>query len=256
MEAFLGNNVKFEDTDAVINFIMNIKSEDYDKNILSYIDTPVSKDELLEYLLKQGKVELDRDIIKSYITNLDTEMTNRIYYKNNILEFIKNSSPVTNLFRKITQYNYTEKPDKEIEGDVEEVKDILLEFCFYNCLYDDRYKRAIKDFRDVVITIDTDSNFINVNPHIEIITKTLNLDKENESQQMTIMNTLIYIVTATLKETFWTLTTNMGLVDRAKPIINMKQEFLYKRILLTQNKKSLKKSCKNNNKILLRVYSD
>ena len=31
MEAFLGNNVKFEDTDAVINFIMNIKSEDYDK---------------------------------------------------------------------------------------------------------------------------------------------------------------------------------------------------------------------------------
>ena len=33
------------------------------KNILSYIDTPVSKDELLEYLLKQGKVELDRDII-------------------------------------------------------------------------------------------------------------------------------------------------------------------------------------------------
>ena len=83
-------------------------------------------------------------------------MTNRIYYKNNILEFIKNSSPVTNLFRKITQYNYAEKPDKEIEGDVEEVKDILLEFCFYNCLYDDRYKRAVKDFRDVVITIDTD----------------------------------------------------------------------------------------------------
>ena len=57
-----------------------------------------------------------------------------------------------------------------------------------------------------------------------MITKTLNLDKENENQQMTIMNTLIYIVTATLKETFWTLTTNMGLVDRAKPIINMKQE--------------------------------
>ena len=52
-----------------------------------------------------------------------------------------------------------------------------------------------------------------------MITKTLNLDKENENQQMTIMNTLIYIVTATLKETFWTLTTNMG-VSRQSETFN------------------------------------
>lgn len=38
--------------------------------------------------------------------------------------------------------------------------------------------------------------------------------------------------------TLLTLTTNMGLVERAKPIINVKQEFLYKKLLLTKNKKN------------------
>ena len=38
------------------------------------------------------------------------------------------------------------------------------------------------------------------------------------------MNIFVDIVTETLKRTFWTLTTNFGLVDRAKPLINMKSE--------------------------------
>jgi len=56
---------------------------------------------------------------------------------------------------------------------------------------------------------------------------------------MTLTNIYINICTEVLKRIFWTLTTNMGLIDEAKPIINMKQEFLYKRILLTNNKKNL-----------------
>ena len=51
-----------------------------------------------------------------------------------------------------------------------------------------------------------------------------NLDKTNKDEQGTIINIIIDITTEALKRTFWTLTTNMGLVERAKPIINMKQE--------------------------------
>jgi len=66
----------------------------------------------------------------------------------------------------------------------------------------------------------------------------LNLNPDDEIQQTTIINIIINITTAVLKQLFWTLTTNMGLVERAKPIISMKQEFLYKRIMLTENKKN------------------
>lgn len=52
----------------------------------------------------------------------------------------------------------------------------------------------------------------------------LNLDPGNEIEQGSIVNILINITTAALGKIFWTLTTNLGLVERAKPIINMKQE--------------------------------
>ena len=38
------------------------------------------------------------------------------------------------------------------------------------------------------------------------------------------MNIYVNIVTEALKRTFWTQTTNMGVIERAKPIINMKSE--------------------------------
>ena len=67
------------------------------------------------------------------------------------------------------------------------------------------------------------------------------------------MNIFVDTVTESLKKTFWTLTTNMGLIDEAKPLINMKSEFNYQRILLTRNKKSLKKSHNFNNNLLYKI---
>ena len=32
----------------------------------------------------------------------------------------------------------------------------IIDFCFYDYLYEDRYKRAMKDMRKSIITIDTD----------------------------------------------------------------------------------------------------
>lgn len=52
----------------------------------------------------------------------------------------------------------------------------------------------------------------------------LKLDKNNEEQQMTVMNIFVNIITDMLTDIFWKLTTNMGVVDEAKPLINMKSE--------------------------------
>ena len=225
MENFLTNNVRFEDTDDAITFIINIKDEEKHFSILDYVDEAVSKEELLKYIashVKDGHT-INEDIIKSYINGLDVETRTRVYYKNQIKELIRNSWFLAK-FNKILEYEFVDKPAEEVQAEFDELKEKILEFVYYDYLYEDRYKRAVKDTRKAVITIDTDSVFNNVNPHIELITGLLGKDKSNEIEQGSLVNILINITTAALGRIFWTLTTNLGLVERAKPIINMKQE--------------------------------
>lgn len=239
LESFLSNNVVFEDIDDIITFISNVKDEDYKFDIINYIDTPISRSELRNYLRSHCRQDIDinETLLDTIISDLTPEMSSRIYYKNQIPELIRNSWFLEKL-RKLSRYTYGDKPDPDMIPDLEDFKEKVLEFTFYDRMYEDRYKRAVKDYRKSIITIDTDSNFINLNPHIQQVTTLLDLDKTNETQQMTIMNIYVNIVTEALKRTFWTQTTNMGVIERAKPIINMKSEFVYRRILLTRNKKS------------------
>jgi len=241
MEAFLANNVPFEDTDDILTFIYNIKNEDQSESILSYVDAPVSKNELKAYLLEHSRdhgAKVDQGILDEVLAALDMEMLTRCYYKNNILAFLLKNSWCTSRLKEMLKYTYAESPDEAMKPILDTLRDKVMSFVFYDNLYEDRYKRAMKDMRGAIITIDTDSVFSNVNPHMMSINAALGLDKSNEEQQTTLMNILINIVTEALRRTMWTLTTNMGLIDEAKPTINLKQEFAYKRILLTQNKKN------------------
>lgn len=240
MENFLSNNVLFEDTDDVITFITNIKEEEKKYFILDYIDEPITEDELYNYLITHVKPNktVDMRIIRSYVEGLDAEMLSRVFYKNQIKVLLQNNSWFRDNFKEILEYEFIDKPADEVAEKFESLKEKILDFVYYDYLYEDRYKRAVKDKRRSVITIDTDSVFNNVNPHVELITELLGLDPNNEAEQSSIVNILINITTAALGKIFWTLTTNMGLVERAKPLINMKQEFLYQRLLLTKNKKN------------------
>lgn len=239
MESFLSNNVPFNDTDDVITFLLNVKSEKHDIEIMNYVDAPITKAELLEYLInhKKPEAELDVDLISDIISKFDNDLLTRIYYKNQIIPLIHNAWFVEKL-KNMSQYVYAEEPSEEMKEDLNDFREKVIDFCHYDYLYEDRYKRAMKDKRKCIITIDTDSNFINLDFYLKSVSQMLDLDKSNETQQMTIMNIFINVTTEVLKKTFWTLTTNMGLIDRCKPIINMKSEFIYQRILLTRNKKS------------------
>lgn len=239
MESFLSNNVLFEDTDDVLTFISNVRSEDHALDTAAYINIYVSNDMLLNYLISRTKEdgEVDYNIVGNIVKGLTENECIRIYYKNNLIELLKNRW-FEEALREMTKYEYAEKPAEEIKGILAEFKNAILEFAFYDRLYEDRYKRATKDKRKSIIVVDTDSNFINLNNYIEFVTEMLQLNSSNEKQQLTIMNIFIDVVTETLKRTFWTITTNMGLIEKAKPIINMKNEFVYKKIMTTRNKKN------------------
>jgi len=237
MENFLEDNVDFKDTDDMVEFVNNILREKHEYNIVKYIDRPISSTELKEYFIGKCLGSMDTDILDKIVDNMNEEQIALCFYKNKITDLIANTW-FEDKMKHLVEFEYKETPDPAMVDELNEFKKIVIDFCFYDNIFEDRYKRSMKDIRKSIITIDTDSNFINLNRYIKLESKRLSLDTSNEVQQMTLMNIFVSITTDVLKQIFWTLTTSMGLIDRCKPIIEMKSEITYKRILLTRNKKS------------------
>ena len=241
IENFLADNVKLNDADDLIRFITDTLSEKVDDQIMKYLDEPVTNSELLEYLKSKVSSEIPEAVakkIESMVSRLTVEESNRLYYKNKTIEFMRDSSYLRRELSEILRYEYTEKPAAEVKDRLAAFNKAIMTFCFSDMVFEDRFKRALKDDRKNVVVSDTDSAFINLDNYISGITKVLSLDPKDSAQQMSITNVLISIVTGGLEKIFWKVTGNMGLLDQYKPIISMKNEFLFKKLLLTRNKKS------------------
>ena len=98
-EQFLANNVKFNSLDEVVVFIKHIQSERSnrkydDREILSRW---ISREELFAKLVLDCGYnwipnEEELDIIWKLTGDIDQEDRNRIYYKNNLYDFLENIS--------------------------------------------------------------------------------------------------------------------------------------------------------------------
>jgi hypothetical protein len=241
LENFLGDNVKFNDADDIISYINFVTSEKIEDQIMKYIDEPVGMEDVFNYFMKKTESTISdrmKSKIKKLLSGLSIEDLNRLFYKNKIMSLLKNSTYLRKKLNDILKYEYKEQPAEEIKEELKSFKTIIINFCFENAIYEDRFKHVIKDDRKNVVVSDTDSAFVNLNNYLEDTTDLLNLDSKNSTQQMSLMNVFISIITEALEDTFWKLTGNMGLTDDFKPIISMKNEFLFKKLLLTRNKKS------------------
>jgi len=247
LENFLADNATFNDVNDFIDFITYILDEPKNDNILKYIDIPKTQDELYNYLItkSQNLSDLDKSILYKMVSKLSVEDINRVYYKNKILKLIDDSSFLKNQLTQLLKYEFKEEPEEAMRPMLDSFLNIIKEFCFSDTLFDDRFKQAMTNPRKNIIASDTDSVFINFNNYIIDICKKFNLDETNSSQQMTLVNIFIRLTTIILEKLFARLTENMGLMEKYKPLISMKSEFLYKRILMTRNKKSRQHcSCK------------
>ena len=61
----------------------------------------------------------------------------------------------------LTSFKFTEKPEDDMIEPLNEFKRVIIEF--YYLIFDDRFKRVVKDARKNIIASDTDSVFINFN---------------------------------------------------------------------------------------------
>ena len=172
-ESFLANNVNFGSLDQVLLFISNVKKERKDRkyDYRQFVDQDITYNDCFAKLIlscgwRWVPSEQEMEIIYHVVNNLGYEDMVRVYYKNNLYEFMSNTSMKQRLISLMktldTPYlNPLECPE-EIRVDIEEFADILKEFVYYGYMYIDRIDRTMNMIKDVTMVSDTDSTIISL----------------------------------------------------------------------------------------------
>ena len=172
-ESFLANNVKFGSLDEVLVFINHIcedrPNRKYDDNLM--LDRPVRINDCFAKIIDSCGYrwypdEEEMDIIWRVINNLSQEDLNRVYYKNNLYEFLSNSSmkkAIKIMMKKLENpfFNSLKVP-KEIEAELVEFANILKEYVYYNKMWIDRIDRCDNMIKSTIMVSDTDSCIVSL----------------------------------------------------------------------------------------------
>ena len=184
-EMFLANTVKFGSLDQVLEFINHICKEKpnrrfNDNKILNHIP---SKEECFAKLIiscgyRWIPNEEEMDIIWKVVNNLTQEDITRIYYKNNLYEFISNDfvlNVIKDILRTLKRPFYTSaKVPVEIADILNYLVDLMKEYVYYRYIFIDRIDRCDNMIKSVTMVSDTDSTIISVDAWYRFIVDKIN----------------------------------------------------------------------------------
>lgn len=170
-EQFLANNVKFASLDEVLTFIDNVNMERSERKFSDHLilDRNISVEECFEKIIYTCGFEwiptMDQmNIIYDIICKLDQETLNRLYYKNNLLEFISNSKVaqmIDNLLSMLNEpFLNPNEPPEAIKDELDLFTEIVLEYVYYHHMILNSVDRMDNMEKKVVMISDTDSNII------------------------------------------------------------------------------------------------
>lgn len=229
-EQFLANNIKITSLSNLINYFNNIINiKEYELNLKDYIDKDklINKKEFLNYLKTIVSFNLSdyKEELINIINNLSIENINKIYFINNIYTFIKSSSKTFNLIKDTLENKNTDN--------YEEIWNILKNFVSYPFQTENRYNRIHTLERKFILGCDTDSNFCGLESWYDFI-------KENNinGDEFDIAHLAIYFLYNFINnEIMKKFTSDCNVPIEQQPLINMKSEFLFSRMMFTRNKK-------------------
>lgn len=245
-ESFMADNVPFIDLEDCMMFITNVLKEKYKFNC-GFLPNK-DHDAVLERFKNkffEWKDEYEYPLFKLLI-NLSQEELNKLYYKTNLYEFTK-IPMIRNLYHEI--FLKTEEfkdPTKLPESSAKEIKELWAyykEFVFYNGFAYNRIQRLKNDIRKCVVTIDTDSNMLDFSELIRFTEKyVISIDPYIQARDYTTnvfiaVNTFCYFITEMIADNLAKYCKTSNILPRFAPRINMKNEFLFSRMILSDTKK-------------------
>lgn len=185
-ESFLANNVKFGSLDEALVFIDNVCKEErtYDDNKMLTHHASVEEC-FAKVVLSCGyhwiPTEEEREVIWQVICRLGQQDLDRVYYKNNLYEFLDNDAPkraIKYIMKKMKNPFFNSlKPPKEIIPELEEFASILKEYVYYDKMWMDRIDRCASMIKSTIMISDTDSCIVSLDAWYRFV---LDLIKDEE----------------------------------------------------------------------------
>lgn len=248
-ENFLANNTPYINLDDCMNFIMNVvhhEKHNMDASFLPDIDIHrVHKRIINNFKYRRG--EKHSEVIMNVLKTLDQETLNRLYFKNNIYEFClvpKIYKKLTESFTILKDFKNPNKVPKDALPGLEDIWSYIEEFVVYKHFTFNRIQRLKYEKRKSVIVVDTDSNMIHLAPWVKFTTdkfyaqdNDIITGKSEEDLLYISINVMNYFVTQMVNATLAKYTKRSNILKEYRPRINMKNEFLYLRMVLSKVKK-------------------
>jgi hypothetical protein len=185
-EQFLADNIKFANLNEIVMFIEHTISERpkrkyKDEDIISHW---ISPEECFTKLIMDGgncgatmyiPDEDEMEIVWKMVNNLDQEDRNRVYYKNNLYEFLLNDSMVKSIRYMVSilkePFLTPEKIPSELEAPLNEFCSLLDEYVMNHFQVMDRIVRWQSTIKSVCVISDTDSAIVSLDAWVRFATK-------------------------------------------------------------------------------------
>lgn len=271
-EGYVGNNQKFFHINELFDWITIVLEKDVKLKDIKEISI---EDTILR--LKNTFITYDRandSIIESFVQNCNARERSLLYYANNIYEFIRRNdvpkmllkgiltklpileasttipSQYVTKFTKLDDYNnWVSKemfmnpydPPEIISKDMEDLSSLINDFCFIEYLTPDSIVKLNNQVRTAVLLVDTDSNVINANIFVEFVLDELfpneSFNRKRVYNDIICANILTRLQESCIKRILdlYGRRHNMG-EDSRKELV-MKNEFMFRRLLLMEEKK-------------------
>lgn len=270
-EAFIADNYNFLDSTSVYVMIKDCVKESvstesvtqlHDKRIYNAsVDMCFAR--LMHQIVFQTNPQFEETLMKM-LKNCDQEALNLIFYKNNLRGLFKLNPFLNSALREYVVTMSSESkddngntielptlmaPDKKIlSSHSAKLNDDIWDYIYLFVLYKepiyDRVRKTKYQYKKAVSYIDTDSNFLCIDPWIRFVNEQiLRKDdqptnaEEKDQRLYTLANAFGIWVSDLVHTMFGILTANFNVDPKIGKRLNMKSEVLYSRIVFVNVKK-------------------
>ena len=238
-EGLISNNYIFENFNELIYFISNcdklVMKEEFTFN------TKVSTDDLIEKFYKKCQFEItdsQLEILEGIFDNMDDLKKENIFFKNDLMLLLSQSS-MKKLLKKLFTNSFLnpENPPEDIVENLKFFNEYVTYFVAYKFQYPNKIHKSRTMERETILVTDTDSTFVYLDPLVKVMKGVVKQNSYDQEETTSIVNVFTYLLTHFIESVFYELSTNYNVEVKNRSMISMKNEFLFERVVLTENKK-------------------
>lgn len=245
VESLMEGNFWFFSTDDAIRYVEEVRlhTEKYPESIVSYVERPITKwEEVYDDLCKHidSEAEFSHVTFKAVLSKLDTEMLTRLYYTNNIYRFLSQPQQQELLSQTYSdKFRDPNKPPEEIRAQMKEINSRIRQYVAHPYIHWNRAEIVKNLKRKSILVTDTDSVFCLLYNFILFYEdKFYKSIEQSDETRISIAMVANNILAEQLQAILDAVTGGLSVDKSLMPRINMKSEFLMKRLALTRNKKN------------------